>query len=255
MSADNTIDLVMLIISICAFIIAICTLVEMKIERRFSYHPKIYCKNAVLNLQKSNDGFLRVIWKNAPHDVYKTKANPIYNSIILSFFNAGLGPALDVEFHWKYDKEKLLELFISLSQKFPHQIIFNKSENSITCMSGHTSYTLNLFQKEDHDLAKISCILPLKEVPEYLVHVSDSYSLLLSLYGLLELDPELFEEMEFPLPLDLEIEFKDTGGKTKIKKETFHFSIFNTTGIVSYGENEAIISPNFAACLFKRESD
>jgi hypothetical protein len=252
---NEEIDLVMLIISIGAFIIAICTLFEMKKERRFSYHPKIYWEKTILNLQKTNNDFLKVIWKNNPSDVYQTKAVPICNSIVLSFFNAGLGPALDVEFRWKYDKEKLLEIFSNLSIKFPHQVTFNRAENSVTCMSENTSYTFKLFQKDEHEIAKISCILPLKEVQEYLIHVSDSFSILVSLYALLELDPESFEEIKFPLPLDLEIKFEDSGGKVFKKRETFHFSFFNTTGFVSYGENERIMSPNFAACLITKESE
>lgn len=239
-------------IEVGVLIISIFTLCEIKKERRLSYQPKIIFKKELLYLQKSKD-LLHAIWKDTFDDIYTIKENPKKDTLALKFFNAGLGPALDVDFTWKFDKKLLEKAFIDLAEKYSECLSFNKTKNEVMLRNSSSSSGCPIYQDNDKVNIKVPCLLSYKEESFCFVQIPESFSLLLSIFSLLNLDTESFDEIAFPIPLSLKISYRDTGNKEYNPKKTFHFSFIKMDGLISHHEKKYGISPNYAICLISNK--
>ncbi len=243
------------LMSLVAIIISILTLCEIKKERRLSYKPKIVPDQPDFFLQSPKE-YLGAIWKIESDDIYLKKMNPNINIADMAFSNVGLGPAIDVEFVWQFDQNQVTKQLYNLCDLMPDHLDSDPKKNTITTRrrktsSKFTEYTqvFSLVDAQDIYPNTKHYILPIAQNTsgKTFIRIPSLYVLYLSVLSLLILFDKK-ETYRAQVPLGLTIISRDSGGSRIEDSYTFDFTLNNTTGLVSYDEQEFSISQNYGLC-------
>lgn len=243
------------LLSFIALIISIFTLQEIKKERTLSYKPKIIPDQPCYFLQAPKD-FQGAIWKTEFDDIYLKKEEPSINEAEMAFINIGLGPAIDVKFTWQYDAKKVINQLVDLSKLMPDYVNFDSEKNAITLIREVKSP--KFFRNSKKYSMDVSAdflnsryfILPASQNTsgKTFIKLPQLYVLYLSVISLCITYYDGKDTYQAQVPLTIEIDSQDSGGKRKKDRYTFDFSLVNTTGFVSHDEQKFSISQNFGMC-------
>lgn len=241
------------VFGLVTMVVLILTLYETRAQRITSYRPKpsFILRRYYLQCNKSG---IPAIWKIVPDDFYNEGQNVSggENMFYLETINAGLGPALNVQICFDYDKRSIIKALESLSIKYSKVLQFDSQENMIQITStqngSQSSIKYSLYQEDEITRVKVPALLPYSVKQNFNISLPRSYVMYLSLFAYLSIEKENQENFTSPIPLIVKFTYYDTGMRKYSEKIKLRFSFFNSKGLISYNDKFYEISPNYAIC-------
>ena len=230
------------------------SLIETIRQRTTSYKPKILITPQTFFLQCNKDG-IPAIWKNEPEDFYSANMTGSTNRVQIELYNAGVGPGIDITCKWDFDKYKIIEGFLGLSNSSPNLVKFDTSNNTVTIRSigEKSSYSIKykLFQNDEKYITTISSIPPFSDNHNPKIEFPRSFSMFLSVYSYAMTVMKKTEKIAIDTPLRLKMSYYDTAEKKYKNSKEIFFSFTNLSdGLIQVNEKPLHGNTNFALCLF-----
>ena len=230
------------VINIIGTTVLVFTLLELIKQRRLSYKPKPLPVISLFYLQTFKD--IPAIWKSNYEDFFEKKKMPEENEHHISFYNGGLGPAIDLKFKWIINEKKIENQLIEYSKNYSDVIVYNKENKRIILKSKNKIVEYDLFKdKVDFRITNI----PTNIDEKLKIYLPSTYIIYLSLIAFLEIKKKEKNEVDDVIGIKCDIQYKDTGNKIYTDRFLIKAKIHDYSGWVF---NEKGKDMNFAVGEF-----
>lgn len=228
------------------------SLLETIRQRTTSYKPKPLMTYKRLYLQCKRDGF-PIIWKNHFIDYYSEVYNKEDSGFYLDFYNAGVGPAIDVRFIWNFNKDQIVQTYQDFAEKFPDYISYNPQTRQVKMSSvdKRSTTVYSLFQEDEENTFPITSMAPYSVKDHHKIGIPFSYLKYLEAYSYLKITKEQQKRVTAPEPLKCKLRFDDTGDKSYSLKFNLMFTFENVVEMVFVQNEVPYKNCNYARCTYK----